>query len=1568
MKKKRKMSTPIRSSPLLASTRWAVNEFNCHIAKEISNIDQTLSFNINVKKMLKEGASSVNDWKIGSCEKYVSALFLAYIELGRRLFEEGLKMVQLWKKYQPQAEIPENPVECYIESVVADPVKLKIEGIPSQEIYSDFTFHFFVRKVNLPEVNISPQQQDQVQQDDDEEGGEQTTEEGGKGKGKGGKKRGKKGAPRGIPDHEKPELDARVVWAKMLSDIFALHDSSKKTGASIQSRAVADALKNIKAHEKWKTLKNIPLLATLYDFYTGHTNAATNYEKFNTTTLDSDSNLFCATNMFSKMTLASARSRDCVEEQGAEAICRRLFQYDNGRNITVRPTLRKYWLKVNPAEWTPESMFNRVLPWKQGDQMDRLAAALPMILEDWQSHSNIFSRFKDDSANEQGNIRTSVDSDGNIQLLETESSEFKNQEKESDRHRQAMREMIKEMNLEDMFSVDGPSYDPNSLEAADGRSIGTYITPAIQNYVCVYSGLVEFGQQAEKALSSLQNRLLNEKGDLYGKFNAPKAMLYKLRKLVQQYLFKEFMEKCRSESSDISPTGKKIYKYIKDSGLYSKAATVSYQKKDKSLSTFANWEIIQYAYEDQINFVAGTHRYHRLANKYKLDAYRPDLDSIHLNMFTNSEKGATGKSWLWNKMIKHSIPGTVIQESHRSTQAEMVDSLYESDEIVVFHELDLSLIDERTKGGADPNRSRLFKERITSNETNARRNEKDPETGARYTKETRTERITVFFGSTNKDLDAIMEPAMRSRVHAVSYQDNIHFKNISALTVIENILSTSDRSVSKTLITESHLIQALVFELEKMMLCRIIASPSTHVSNIILLLLQEGLVEKGICKASTRDIMRTQLLARLNCILDAVVSTFFFPGGKHYGKEIVPEMLLDLEPLLYCKIQHVVDAIGTQIDLYVDETEANVLKIIRAKISVHPETVQYKYYDGTFSEKAKDTGNNGGKYGMNHFEDPSYFAFKKKINHEFPLISIAESLNSFAKTLAYDDHKKNKQVMDAADIPSTFSIMRVLRNWCEKSITAKRYARDPASREIVPLEKEPIHQPVAENSDRIWYYLHYEFVMGKPSVVEEQQQGEEEEEQLIESSGDEQEDERRIQEWDQRLGSESVVSLRKKQNEKSILKHAGMFGRDAIKSELENILCRRYQLPQRLIFDVDTKTGYIRNVIEITEDQLKNAPYLVIPSPIYMDEICTMLLSDKLEYLDEFRRARGIMIGTDLDTYGMMERNKILYISQDKIDPNFRSLDLFRLDTEKQNHEETAEAASKHQYLQRDDDYDQEEDEGVFFLGRHLRRVIDIVEMSKQRDIGQRIENVFYKLDNNSVEFNDEEDVAAQGEDDAFHPEDYIVRDAYYDEMNDVQVHPLYHWQLESMPDELRDNPVEYKKVCTHPLIREWFVDERYYVDTPMKSYPREAIKQHSERKKTQFNLMKEFAKSDANMKQALRDCMVYCAERGIQVDSTDGLFTTSNITARFSEVSALSSAALSLKRSRTYIRGVESSGSGVSEIQSIQEEEEEMPLKKKKQSNSHFSSIFSKKSATSRKPVVVLSEVSQGDLPESIW
>ena len=125
--------------------------------------------------------------------------------------------------------------------------------------------------------------------------------------------------------------------------------------------------------------------------------------------------------------------------------------------------------------------------------------------------------------------------------------------------------------------------------------------------------------------------------------------------------------------------------------------------------------------------------------------------------------------------------------------------------------------------------------------------------------------------------------------------------------------------------------------------------------------------------------------------MDAIVTTFFFPGGKHYGKKVIPEMLVDIEPLLYCRVQHVVSAVGEQIDLYVDEAEENVLKIIRARIQDQPDTVQYKQYAGHLmsaepSNAQGGAGKNSSKYGMNLVEDPTYFAFKKRVNHEFPLI------------------------------------------------------------------------------------------------------------------------------------------------------------------------------------------------------------------------------------------------------------------------------------------------------------------------------------------------------------------------------------------------------------------------------------------------------------------------------------------------------------------------------------------------------------------------------------------------------
>lgn len=1698
--------------PTSRISRWEMNSSTCNIPEQINNVSQTLSFNLNVANHLRDGAETIYEFKEGACKDHFAPFFLTFIELGRRCFVESRKMMDLWHKYQPSKPLPDNPMECYIEAVVGDPSKMN-KAVPSQEIYTDLTFHVILRHIPLPEIdetvanglpNVEANDEDDDQQEgesvnsDNENGDTATDGKQGKRKRKAANKPKKKKSV-GKPE-DRPQLNANWVWAQLLREIFYFNSgqaSNKGTNFFSAGKSVSESLKNIQPHEYWKTLKETNL-QKIYDFYTSTTTASASFEKYNQMSLTDTAHIFSAQTLFSKLTMAQSRSRECVDQQSPRSIQTKMFIQDTDTgNLAIRPTLRKYWLKVNPSEWSPENIFYRLLPWKQSDQVERLFASLPIIAEDhFRDQSNrLMSKFSDASPSS-NNVDTtaslSVSNDFNEDALPT-IAEQKTQEDVM-----ALEQMMNELSLENVFNMSNSSpsssanqYDPRSFEELSGKTLSSYLSEWF-DYICVYSGMIQFGQRIKKALDSLQQSMNDASHPMHKRYRNPTVILYKMRKLAQMYLFKEFCEKARSETSDISPTGRAIYQFIKSSNIYGKAPQVKYAPIDRSLSCFANYDIKHYAYLEVLCFVAGTHRFHRLAAKYRLDAYRGDM-GLHLCLITYEKSGGTGKSWMWDRVIQTSIPGTVKVESHRSTQAELVDSRYESDEIVIFHEIDKSLVDERFSH--NPDRARLFKERLERQETTARRNEKDPLSGKRYTKESRTERISVFFGSSNEDLESILLPAMRSRIHLVSFEDNIYFKNISALGVMESILSSSDRSVAKSLEFESMLIQALFFDIEKMILCRIIANPSCHVASVMLMLIREHLTHQGVNKAIARDIVRTQILSRLHCIMNAIVTTFFFPGGKHYQKKIEPIMFLDIEPMLYVTVQDVVRAVGEQIDLYVDETEANVLRIIRSFYFQHPDKIQYKTNynthgtsssnhsssNNTFNKKSgggsnRFGNNNNGFHSGDGITDPTYIRFPKS-NSNNPndvqssgLRKTAELLHTYAKktSTAYSNNEKEKarlaksgiDVLDAFEIPSEFSIIRVLKSWTTRTIMAMFYQADAQQIGGVRAKWDvpPQPQEVAINTEQWSYYLHYEFVMGripmpehlkrnalneirrtstaswKPQHHNEDSNGMNYSDQhnagpsittLSNSNSNNDQNEasafhsmiphsprggdsidtnsrRTVANWSQRMneidltnqdyemnideedingyqqhrllssptssmtelpvmqtaqmvGGRLLPQFEQVMSSDAVIKNSKVFGRHAVKNAIVSILTKKKQLPMRLIFDIDNRTGHISNIIEVTQDQIDKGEPLLIPSPIRMDKMCELLLSDK-QGLDDMRKAELILINTDLNSYGLAERNKLLYITRDIINPSYKEIDFFSRvvqgDEEDEEDEEEEEDDKKVQfdvtttpmdhvansqqdvfdkfddqttpqqqrlrptspsakkkktkirktqersYLATDEDY---EENGCYFLGRPIRRTFNIDEMVKNTDIRKRLERIMDELDQPSLEDIEKEvayiqeiggyendtrplfDVDQQQletmemaklwieeksnpeaiKDEGLCHRDYVMpKDSLPSDYTGTD--RLYHWQMDNIPDGLRDNPREYKMIQYHPLMHDWFANHGKYNEKNFRCYPGDALDQHQKQKARQFELFKRCSSSDMALQTAMKDLLVYCSDMNI--------------------------------------------------------------------------------------------------------
>src|SRR6185369_7254940 len=93
----------------------------------------------------------------------------------------------------------------------------------------------------------------------------------------------------------------------------------------------------------------------------------------------------------------------------------------------------------------------------------------------------------------------------------------------------------------------------------------------------------------------------------------------------------------------------------------------------------------------------------------------------------------------------------------------------------------------------------------------------------------------------------------------------------------------------------SHLLQAMVYEVERLIYLGALTEVSTHVAMVVLLIMERHLAKIGVKFSEPRSFIRTLLLCRINTIVRAIIYVYFLPTGVNYKKPITPESYLELD-------------------------------------------------------------------------------------------------------------------------------------------------------------------------------------------------------------------------------------------------------------------------------------------------------------------------------------------------------------------------------------------------------------------------------------------------------------------------------------------------------------------------------------------------------------------------------------------------------------------------------------------------------------------------------------------------
>lgn len=436
-----------------------------------------------------------------------------------------------------------------------------------------------------------------------------------------------------------------------------------------------------------------------------------------------------------------------------------------------------------------------------------------------------------------------------------------------------------------------------------------------------------------------------------------------------------------------------------------------------------------------------------------------------------SEQGGTGKSMVLEIVRQLCVQGSAEFVSSQSTLAEASDDVNRSNQTVLLDEISMSAFGTNTRN-ADMEQERNWKERMTSNVTRRRRLRQDDQ-GLWRTHVSYSECIAVHFSTSNANVFELWSSAMRSRMHIITVQSasaSVHSHTVAAMTLVQAYLNDHPAEARRMedFVRRCHVQQLMVYDVEKLIHVGAVRQVSMEAANVFLLYMERQLLAASALTfaGEGRNFQRTMILARVNCILDALTQVFFVPSGEHYGRAVEVHMYRQVEPLLYAQLHHVVSAVGETIDLYVDGNETRVREalcyLVRGEADLQPSAGADSRPGLGFAAAAARYGPGGGGGGGGAAEtvERNYLAVplaRASSETRSSLDAAAQRLARASRELHAGDMRRSVTVYEAK---------RVLQKWLDRARVDALPMQQRESREERP--RLTLEQPIVEQLARVF--------------------------------------------------------------------------------------------------------------------------------------------------------------------------------------------------------------------------------------------------------------------------------------------------------------------------------------------------------------------------------------------------------------------------------------------------------------------------------------------------------------------
>lgn len=735
-------------------------------------------------------------------------------------------------------------------------------------------------------------------------------------------------------------LDANKIFADLVTSIISYNKSMIYGRRNRSDDGSNETNSNSNSNDKkeygrpgmteqwglWQTISSRSMLAGLADLYAGVKRAIENLDDVERKALNDNKNPLHATEVFNfgwalHITMKGARpthKRQTVDNWKGYF---RKGKYDG--LYELRFPLRKMVYKMQWGDVSPHVIHSKYIPHMDRFSIKVCVSMLSALLED----TKIFAHDDDDD-----------EKDKEAEKSELMEKKITDEKAESDHlkmnaafqyHTKTVRTIqgYKPFDKKDLATVRWSIVD----EILGLKSLRDTI-------VSCYGPIYVYSKKNMSKIRELNARR-NDLPFLKNLNNSVRVtrVMYLLN---QQQVFGNYIINCTTGKSAVSPCAKKLLEYAQTHNLYENDFEPE-EKYDPTLSTFSDWDAKFYRHLEKTYKLIASFPTASLAYKNSLDAYALHLDRVHNHMITYSKGGSTGKSFAWRLVVKWRIPGTVNWLTYETGRSRATDEEDCNDEIVIFDEFEQAMVDKT--GGGNNDKERTFKQLLATNKVCAKVLVIDPTTGKRSTKITYSECITVFFGSTNVSFDLISE-AMQRRFQLIVIDEQPHKKR--SILEEETTGKASGESTKDVYVANMnkkfHLIQVLVFHVEKLIYLGGLKEVSMDVGNIVILYLSNELMIGGYSEPNPTMYERVMTTARCNSILDAVNKLFFYKGAKYSKKFIDINYLKDLDPLLYCTTEHIMGAISETIDVIIDPLEFMIKQSLRI-IHKEAEANEQKY-------------------------------------------------------------------------------------------------------------------------------------------------------------------------------------------------------------------------------------------------------------------------------------------------------------------------------------------------------------------------------------------------------------------------------------------------------------------------------------------------------------------------------------------------------------------------------------------------------------------------------------------------